>query len=205
MLFLSQTDKARIARAIREAESRTDAEIVTVVARAADDYLFLPLLWSALAALLAGLPLVLLDLPLNALQIYEIQIVVFLSLGILTRWSPLKMRLVPRRIKRQRANHLARAQFLEHGLHQSTQGSGILIFVSAAERYVEIMADHGISGRVPPGSWDRILQDFISQIRARQPGDGLVSAVRQCGAHLAEHFPAQAAPGEARQDRLVEL
>ncbi len=205
MTFISDKDKARIAQAIREAESRTAGEIVTIIAKEADDYLFLPLLWSAGIALLTPLPLVLLDLPLTSLQIYEIQIAVFLALGILSRWRPIKMRLVPRVVKRQRAGRLARAQFLEQGLHHTEGRSGIMIFVSAAERYVEIMADQGINERVPPGSWDGIVRDFIVKVRAQRTGDAFVSAVEQCGALLAEHFPAARRNPDELPNHLVEL
>ena len=205
MEFIKDEDKARIARAIQEAESRTAGEIVTIIAREADDYPFLPLLWAAGAALLTPLPLVLLDLPLSALQIYEIQIVVFLGLGLLTRWRPLKMRLIPRAVKRQRAGRLARSQFVEQGLHHTEGRSGIMIFVSVAERYVEIMADQGINDRVPPGSWDGIVRDFVAKVRAKQTAEAFVIAVERCGALLAEHFPAEQRNPDELPNHLVEL
>ncbi len=205
MEFIKDEDKARIARAIQEAESRTAGEIVTIIAREADDYPFLPLLWAAGAALLTPLPLVLLDLPLSALQIYQIQIVVFLGLGLLTRWRPLKMRLIPRAVKRQRAGRLARAQFVEQGLHHTEGRSGIMIFVSVAERYVEIMADQGINDRVPPGSWDGIVRDFVAKVRAKQTAEAFVIAVERCGALLAEHFPAEPRNPDELPNHLVEL
>jgi putative membrane protein len=205
MEFIKDEDKARISRAIQEAESRTAGEIVTIIAREADDYPFLPLLWAAGAALLTPLPLVLLDLPLTALQIYEIQMVVFLGLGLLTRWRPLKMRLIPRAVKRQRAGRLARAQFVEQGLHHTEGRSGIMIFVSVAERYVEIMADQGINDRVPPGSWDGIVRDFVAKVRAKQTAEAFVFAVERCGALLAEHFPAEPRNPDELPNHLVEL
>lgn len=205
MEFIKDEDKTRISRAIQEAESRTAGEIVTIIAREADDYPFLPLLWAAGAALLVPLPLVLLDLPLTALQIYEIQIVVFLGLGLLTRWRPLKMRLIPRAVKRQRAGRLARAQFVEQGLHHTEGRSGIMIFVSVAERYVEIMADQGINDRVPPGSWDGIVRDFVAKVRAKQTAEAFVVAVERCGALLAEHFPAEPRNPDELPNHLVEL
>lgn len=41
----------QIAEAIARAERRTDAELVTVLARRADDYAYWPLLWAAVLAL----------------------------------------------------------------------------------------------------------------------------------------------------------
>jgi len=41
----------QIAEAIARAERRTDAELVTVLARRADDYAYWPLFWAAVLAL----------------------------------------------------------------------------------------------------------------------------------------------------------
>ena len=59
MAFLTDQDRQKIADAITATERTTSGELVAVVAQAADDYRYVPLLWPALAALL--LPAILLD------------------------------------------------------------------------------------------------------------------------------------------------
>jgi len=54
---MTEYEQRQIAEAIARAERRTDAELVTVLARRADDYPYLPLLWAALLAL--AIPLLL--------------------------------------------------------------------------------------------------------------------------------------------------
>ena len=51
MTVFNEYEQRQIAEAIARAEQRTDAELVTVLARRADDYAYLPLLWAALLAL----------------------------------------------------------------------------------------------------------------------------------------------------------
>ncbi|MBK8163606.1 MAG: hypothetical protein IPK65_10855 [Gammaproteobacteria bacterium] len=51
MAFLSEKDRRDIAQAIAMVEAKTRGELVTVIARAADEYLYVPLLWAALRAL----------------------------------------------------------------------------------------------------------------------------------------------------------
>ena len=55
---LTPHDRLRVSEAIREAEGRTDGEIVCVVARSSSDYSFYPVVWAALAALCAPWPLI---------------------------------------------------------------------------------------------------------------------------------------------------
>ena len=98
-------------------------------------------------------------------------------------------------------------QFLAQGMQKTEGRTGVLIFAAAAERYVEIIADGGISAKVTQAVWDNAVASLISAIKDGRPADGFVAAIEQCGAVLAEHFPA--APGAVNPDelpdRLVEI
>ena len=99
------------------------------------------------------------------------------------------MALVPNSMKRRRASQLAREQFFEQRLHMTRARTGVLIFVSVAEHYVEIIADEGINALVPPGTWDKAVADFVEQVRAGRIAEGFLAVVEVVGARLAEHFP----------------
>jgi len=204
MVFLSERDRREIAQAIAAAEARTSGELVAVVARAADHYLYIPLLWAALVALTLPGPLLLFG-DLRADEVYAIQVIVFLVLALVFNLTSLKMHLIPRAVRQARAHRLALAQFVEQNLHATAGRSGVLIFVSVAERHVEILADRGIDARVPAGTWERVVAEFTARLRAGQVGEGFVQAVNSCGELLAGHFPA--APGDRNElpDRLIEL
>lgn len=204
MAFLSERDRREIAQAIAAAEARTSGELVAVVARAADDYLYIPLLWAALVALTLPGPLLLFG-DLRADAVYAVQVIVFLVLALVFNLTPLKMRLIPHAVRQARAHRLALAQFVEQNLHATAGRSGVLIFVSVAERHVEILADRGIDARVPAGTWERVVAEFTARLRAGQVGEGFVQAVNSCGELLAGYFPA--APGDRNElpDRLIEL
>ena len=53
MTLLTQSQASQVAAAIAEVETRTDAELVTVLAKQADDYRYIPTLWAALLALVS--------------------------------------------------------------------------------------------------------------------------------------------------------
>ncbi len=205
MAFLDEADKTRVAAAIKAAESRTSGEIVTVIARSSDDYVYIPLLWASLAALLVPLPFVFWDFSFGLLEVYEIQLATFAVVGLAFRWSPVKMRLIPKTVKRRRAARLAREQFLEQGLHHTEGRTGVLLFVSVAEHYVEILADSGINDRVTPGAWDRVVADFVGAVKQGRVADGFVAAVGACGTLLAEHFPKPPGNENELPNHLIEI
>ena len=67
--------------------------------------------------------------------------------------------------------------------------TGILIYVSVAERYAEIIADTGIDAKVEKGTWQAIVDDLTANISDGKAGDGFVHAVERSGDLLARHFP----------------
>jgi putative membrane protein len=133
------------------------------------------------------------------------QLAVFVIVALLLSWRPIGMRLVPAALKNRHARRLAREQFHALRLHETKAGTGILIFVSIAERYVEILADHGIHARVPDGTWANIVADFTAKVRAGRIVDGFISAIAACSAQLAEHFPRVADDRDELSDAVVEV
>ncbi len=203
--FLKAEDKTRITEAIRQAESGTSGEIVTVIAGSADAYWFIPLLWAAVLAL--GLPAVVLfvDPWIYPVELYVGQLAVFAVLALLFRWTPVKMLLVPGAVKRRRAGRLAREQFLAQGVHRTEGRTGVLLFVSVAERYVEVLADSGINDKVGPESWETLVETFVSEVREGRIAEGFTGAVDRCGALLAEHFPRSGGDADELPNHLIEI
>ena len=204
-MFLSDQEKQNIRGAIRAAEALTSGEIVTVIAYTADDYLYIPTLWAGLLALLTPSVLLLLPEPPEYMYVYIVQVLVFVGCSILFRWTPLKMAMVPKAIKYRRANRLANVQFLQQGVHRTEQRNGLLLFVSVAERYVEIMADKGINDAVPDNAWNDIVQEFVAKVKQDKIADGFISAINKSGKLLQTHFPIQANDVDELPNHLIEI
>jgi len=84
---------------------------------------------------------------------------------------------------------MARRQFLEQGLHHTKGETGVLIFVSEAERFVEILADRGVSTHVDDTRWQAIVDRFVGNVRRDRVVLGFVDAIAECGDVLAEAVP----------------
>ncbi len=205
MAFLTDTDRRRIEQAVEDAETRTTGEFVTVVAARSDDYLYIPTLAAAcLAFILSGLAL-LLPLGFDPVTFYAGQSALFIALALLFRWRPLTMVLVPGPVKERRARRLAHELFLDLGLAATRERTGVLLFVSAAEHYVEIIADRGIREHVDDAVWAGIIAGFVQDVRAGRVADGLVRAIEACTTAMAEHRPWH--PGDVNElpNRLIEI
>jgi putative membrane protein len=202
--MISESDKTRVAEAIRTAEARTAGEIFCVIARHSSDYRLVPIAWAAAIALLAPLPLVYLtNWP--AAVIYLWQLVAFIVAALALSHPKVRFHIVPRRAKHDRAHGEAIRQFFAQGLDKTEHRTGVLIFASVAERYVEIVADAGINEKVAPQFWNQAINKLTMAIKAGRAADGFVAAIEQCGAILAAHFPPGALKRDQLPDKLLEI
>ena len=190
MKLLSDQELASVAEAIRAAETRTNGEIVTVVAGRSEHYAWPALLGVGLIALLLpGLAVPYLGI-VAAGDLFFIQLITFAVLGGLLLIQRLRVALIPDAMKRAAGAARAREQFIERGLHLTQGRTGILIFVSVAERYVEILADEGINSKVDPATWQDLVDTLIEDIHRGRVVEGFRKTVESVGAILADHVPA---------------
>lgn len=208
--ILAKAEHARVAEAIAAAEKGTSGEIYCVLARRSDDYFFpAAFVLSLLVMALTGVAALALEwswTPLRPLDVIAAQAAVLLAgLMGLKLFPGARLWLVPSRLRSRRARDNAAKQFLAHNIHGTTRRTGVLIFVSLAERHAEVVADAGIAAVVPQAAWDAVVADLVAEARAGRLAEGFVGAVAAVGALLAEHFPPL--PGQIGEldDHLVEI
>ncbi len=203
--FLSERDQRSISEAIATQESRTQAEMVTVVADASDSYRYIPVLWASIISMFVPGLLYISGLWTDFSTLYTIQVMLFLALAFAFRQGALKFRLIPKRVLRERAARMARQQFFEQRLHHTEKRLGVLLFVSVAERYVEILADSGASDQIKDQQWQHIVAEFSLQVAKDRVVDGFIGAIEQCGDLLAAVAPQKETPVNALPNKLVIL
>jgi len=186
---LSDEEQARVNAAVAAVERRTSARFVLALVPVSERYLLYPLAWSAVIALLAtgALALALPDLPMR--DGFLVDAGLFLALTFLLDWLPIRLRLVPRRVKEHHAHVFAHREFAARILASTEHRNGVLFFVSLGERYVEVMADRDIHARVAEGTWERIVADFVAAAKSRRLADGFIAGVEACAAVLETHYP----------------
>lgn len=199
-MHFTKEDHAIVSAAIRKAEKGTSGQIVCVLAHASSDYTYVPILWASVLALLSPWPLIELTL-LSVQRIFLIQLAVFLVAALIFSWEPLRLLLVPRPVRRARAHRAALEQFVVRRVAHTKNRTGVLIFVSLAERYARIIADEGIAGRVQAAEWQAAIDALIDHMRAGRVAAGFTAAIERCGAVLATHAPPDGSANEL-PDRL---
>lgn len=203
MTLLTQAEQQRVAAHIAAVERTTDAELVAVLAARADHYAYVPTLWAAALALLTPGVLAVLPPWLGMWDVLLAQWLVFVFAALLFRWPPILFRLIPQRLKRTRAALLARHQFLEQNLHRTQGSTGVLIFVSEAEHYVEIIADSGIDCHVEKAQWQDIVDALVARIRRGETAAGYIECINACGALLTQYAPATSQKDELPNRMIV--
>ena len=193
-------DREAVAEAIREAEKRTGAQIVCVLAHASSGYAHIPVLWASVLALVTPWPLIVFTLW-SVQWIFLIQLAVFIVAVLLLTQTPLRFAVVPRAVRRAQAHHLALEQFMVRRVGRTKNRTGVLIFVSLAERYARIIADDGVAQKVSKAEWQAAIDALVSHMRGGRIAAGLAAAIGQCGTVLAAHVPPDGSPNEL-PDRL---
>jgi len=207
---LNPADHDRIAEAIRAAEAETAGEIYCVVARSSDSYFYPAAFFVTLGIVVAGIiAAILLEYWWISvrLPVFWAAVVLALVAGwlVLLLVPDLRIHFVPKRLRYQRAHDNALKQFLARNVHITTARTGVLLFVSLAERYAEVVADSGINAKVGQDTWNGIVAGLVSHARADRLADGFVEAVGVVGTLLARHFPRRADDLNELDDHLVEI
>jgi putative membrane protein len=187
--LFSAEDKARIQAAVAEAEAETEGELVVVVARRSDDYAELRGLFALAFMTLVGYALHHLVPEFSARWLLG-AMGFFALLGYALSGAPPLLRLlVPASVRAARVDAHAKRVFVEEGVIETRERSGVLIYVAEAEHRVEILADAGIHARVEAGFWDDEVRAIVAQVRRGEATAGLLASIGRIGEALAASFP----------------
>ena len=95
----------------------------------------------------------------------------------------------------------ARELFALHGVWNTEENNGVLVYVLLADRKVEVVADRGIDARVSPTDWEAICRMMERHFAGGRYEEGALAGVRAVSELLARHFPGSGAAGNELQDR----
>jgi putative membrane protein len=221
---LTEADHDKVSAAIAAAEAGSSGEIVAVATPISDAYHDVALHWAlvplfAVLAWAAWRPTALAwwyDLLFGGwgaeptlsqlLTLLMVLSVLKFTIALLAlKWMPLRLLLTPAATKHRRVRRRALAIFEAAAAGRTSGRTGILIYVSLAERRAEIIGDDAITGVTTPDTWGEAMAALLVEVREGRFGDGIVAAVERIGTVLAEHFPRSAQDSNEIPDKLIEL
>lgn len=178
--------------AITLAEQTTSGELVVIIAKrcvAVHQMPFLIFLLISLLIWVMGGPTYLQNSLEVSWWIHLLWVVpVFLISRLLSSWPLLQRLLIPLAVLETEVVEQAELEFYRSNLTQTQGRTGILLFLSLFERQAVVLADRAIAEKLPPETWDGVVQQLVAGLR-KQRLLGIKAAIQQCGIILSEKFP----------------
>ncbi len=208
MIRLKQEELDRISHAVEKAEKKTSGEIALAMIPQSDSYAVFELMAAVLCGFVWFVALLFWINPISEwlsglfwgtgsdTSVYPIVMLYgfssFLIISIIYAIAniPVLDRIVvPRKFREIKVRERAQREFLDSGVYDTRDRTGILIFISLLEHRVELIADKGIAEKIEQKEWDSIVQVIVDGIRRKRLAESLCEAVSMCGNLLVKHFP----------------
>ncbi len=200
----TQQDLDKIKKTVNKAESKTSGEIATAFIKESYDYAIYELTFAVLCGFIYFFIMMFFagnientirnmfwEYSSNYLLIFY-GFSTFLVISIfyfLANLSFIDRLIIPKKVMKHKVNERAVRYFMESGVYDTQDRTGILIFISFLERRVELLADKGISEKIPEEKWNKIVAHIIKGVKENSLVKNLTESISECGELLAEHFP----------------
>lgn len=188
--FFTKEEQQKIEAAVKAAESKTSGEIVPMVVDSSYDYPRAELIGGGTLALAVGLMVSWYFGGESIWWFLPVFIVGFFIFQQLIRYLPaLKRKLIHPDELTEEVKEKALVSFIEQGLHETRDRTGILILISLFEHRVQVLADSGINEKVPEHTWEELVDIIVAGLKSGDACTATCQAITRCGELLQEHFP----------------
>lgn len=188
--FFNKEEQQKIEAAVSAAEEKTSGEIVPMVVDSSYDYPRAELIGGGTLALAVGLIFSWWFGGESIWWFLPVFIIGFFVFQQLIRLLPdLKRKLIHPDELTEEVKEKALVSFIEQGLHETRNRTGVLILISLFEHRVQILADSGINEKVPEHTWDEVVDLIVAGLKSGDACTATCQAIARCGELLQEHFP----------------
>jgi putative membrane protein len=143
--FLDHEARAAFKQAIEAIENASSVEIVVAVRRRSSGYFHANLIFGGIVTFAALAAMLFLDQAFGLVSILVDPFLVGALAAAAVELLPgVKRLLTPSSVRRREVRNAARAAFVERGVHNTMDRSGILVYVSWLEQQIALVADSGV-------------------------------------------------------------
>ncbi|WP_455377982.1 TPM domain-containing protein [Petrachloros mirabilis] len=197
LIQLTEQDRERISRAVREAERRTNAEIVPMLVERSGLYRDAQHRTGLGLALLVLTSLLMLEakwLPWG----WHGKAAAWLVLGTLIAYGigtwlgtfgSVILAVTSTERLHQKVRLRAERAFARHGISRTRDRTGVLIMLSILERQVFVLPDSEVSHRVANDEWNDVVSAVTGRLRNGDIIGGLCAGIERAGTVLARACP----------------
>ena len=202
--FFTETEKEKIAATVADVESRTVGEVVVMVVDSSDHYADAEIMGGLLGA--SSLSLLLTVLFFHASLFWFIAITLSLLIpfhSLFRKVASLKALLIVNRRRDEAVRERALSAFVEKGLHQTRENTGVLFFLSLLERRVWVLADRGIYQKIGQETLNQFANGVSQGVRQGRAYEALIEAIQAVGRLLSKHFPMKPPNIDELPDKVI--
>ena len=205
--YLKQERVQLVSEAIKEAESKTSAEIVPMIVRRSSTVGHVPVIVLSVLMLLFLLlegPTWQADYLGESWLWYILNIVILLLLSsFISRFTFIQRKFTSRSDQQEQVDMRAELEFYESDIKNTKDATGILLFASLMEHRVVVLADKAITDKFTPETWTEICNLLIQGIKKGNIGMAFSNAIKRCGEILEADFPIQPDDKNELHDHLI--
>jgi putative membrane protein len=207
--YFTAEDAEKLAARVRELEKSTSVEFVTMVVRrsTANRHVYWLLLLLIFATLIHFHSQFWGEyFPSQQTLMYLLELILAAGFSRLLVWTFedfLTRLFTDERDMDQQVRLRAQVEFHNRGLTATAGRTGILIFISMAEKHVIVLADKSISEKLPESTWTETVAQLLTDIKKGEFAAGLTTAVEQVSKLVTPLFPAENENPDELTDELI--
>ena len=178
----------QIEHRVTHLELRTKAELRVAILDAADPY---PGAGCRQAFLLTIFIATLVEIfyPLQAEHLLVLITALGLFFILLADFIPGRKYFITKLEKEREVKEKAMSLFFQHGLYQTENRIGILLFISLLEKKIELLVDQTILEKLGQTKLDQIVAEISRQFKMAHFSDGIQNGLNLIEEELLKHFP----------------
>ena len=186
----SDEQRKQIDRAVAEAEAKTSAEILPVVATASGRYdrpEDIVGLWLAMIAVIAGW--LLLPPAENESGNWGAVVACVVGATLASRIGWLRLLFTPKCQMRDEVMARASSVFFDSRVHHTAGATGLLVYVSLYERMAAVLGDRSVVDKLGQHTLDELCAVLTCELRDAHPAEAVCRTIAAAGEKLASVLP----------------
>lgn len=190
--LLEEESLHKIENCITDVEKKTSGEIVIAISLQSGEYRDVNYLTGIILALVSLVFILFSPFHIHTYFVLPDIMFFFIAGYFIPRFIPgIKRPLTSEKRRVTQSVSGARLAFFEEGVFATRERTGVLIYISLFERYIEIIPDLGVDGRIPRGRWNELRYSVNNTLKSNPCTDEIISFICKCGKLMEEMMPAK--------------
>jgi len=186
---MKQEQKDAITTAVEAAKKKTSAHIVTVVNYKSDILLGHTQLWGLVLGIVVSLGCWYYGVVASFPELLIIELLPVVVISLIPGLRHFMLRLLPRRHVHYHAARRAYEEYISLTHNMPVTEPIVFFYISMAERYTHILANHIVRERIPYSAWNIVVQEFTASVKKDGLEIAATAAIGKMADMLAKPFP----------------